>query len=259
VVNVDVDLTHHFEQRCDEDTYMFVVSDVQALAARTALVSALAELMARNKCDPAVTADLLRSAGWDVALAPLRAGRISVRRGDFAEVLAAESAESFDGLLVPVRKLRYQIDPNQTLPGNDVVGLVMSEAGVVDDLEFIESKYRTTPSLDIAVDAHEQLAEDRDTGYATTINFMAHRLRELDPELYELFIDFLRDRGIREARHTVALCFDQSAWDERILERLDELDEHLPVLWVRKFPLDDAVALIDDVYARLKWDVIDHD
>jgi hypothetical protein len=257
VVNVDV--AHHFEQQCDEDTYAFVVSDVQTLTERAALVPALAELMARNKSDPAVTADLLRSAGWEVALAPLRAGRISVRRGDFAEVLAAESAESFDGLLVPVRKLRFQIDPNQTLPGNDVVGLVMSEAGEVDDLEFIESKYRTTPPLDIAVDAHEQLAGDRDTGYATTINFMAHRLRELDHGLYELFIEFLGDRGIREARHTVALCFDQSAWDERILERLDELEEHLPVLWVRRFSFDDAADLVNDVYEHLKWDVIGDD
>jgi hypothetical protein len=256
---VTAELGEHFEQQCDEENYSFVVSEVLPVTERGALVPVLAELMARNKCDPAVTADLLRSAGWEVALAPLRSGRISVRRGDFGEVLAAESAESLDGLLVPIRKLRYQIDPNQTLPGNDVVALVLSEDGGIDDLEFIESKYRTQPALDTAVDAHEQLADDREAGYATTLNFMASRLHELDGDLYHLFIEFLGDRGTREARHTVALCFEQSAWDERILERLDELDEHLPVLWVRKFPIDGAVALINDVYERLKWDVIDDD
>lgn len=249
----------HFEQECDEETYPFVVSTVRPVTGGDDLVDVLAEIMSRNKSDPTVTADLLRAAGWEVALAPLRAGRISVRRGDFGEVLAAESAESIDGLIVPIRKLRYQIDPNQTLPGNDVVALVLSDDGEIDDFEFIESKYRTTPGLDIAVEAHEQLTDDRNAGYATTINFIAHRLRELDVELYQLFIDFLQARGARDARHTVALCFDESGWDERVLERLGELDEHLPTLWVRKFPLDEAVALIDEVYERLKWDVVDDD
>ena len=256
---MNASLDDHFEQECDEDTYPFVVSKVQPVTERDDLVAVLAELMNRNKSDPTVTADLLRVAGWEIALAPLRAGRISVRRGDFGEVLAAESAEAIDGLLVPIRKLRYQIDPNQTLPGNDVVALVLSDDGEIDDLEFIESKYRTKPGLDIAVEAHEQLTDDRNAGYATTINFIAHRLHDLDPELYELFIDFLRARGTRDARHTVALCFDESEWDERILERLGELDEHLPTLWVRTFPLDEAVALIEEVYERLKWDVVEDD
>jgi hypothetical protein len=151
-------LSELFDEDHDQVTYKFGLSSVAASCERAELIAGLATLMASNKSDPQVTADLLAAAGWAPAIAALRKGRISVRRGDFGEVLAAEAAEDFDGLVVPVRKLRYQIDPNQTLPGSDVVAFVFSDDGSdeLDDLEFIESKYRTNPPTDIAVDAHER-------------------------------------------------------------------------------------------------------
>lgn len=166
-----VSLADLFDEAEDEATYKFVLSSVTPACGRPDLVDGLAQLLASNKADPRVTADLLNAAGWAPAIAALRKGRVSVRRGDFGEALAAEAAEALDEMVVPVRKLRYQIDPNQTLPGSDVVAFVLDDDGGIDDLEFIESKYRTAPHLDLAVEAHDQLAADRDGGYATTLNF----------------------------------------------------------------------------------------
>lgn len=250
-------LTDYFEQECDELTYKFVLASVTPTCGRTDLVDGLAQFMSRNKSDPQVTADLLDAAGWAAAVAALRKGRVAVRRGDFAEVLSAEAAEALDKMVVPVRKLRYQIDPNQTLPGSDVVAFALADDDSIDDLEFIESKYRTDPHVDLAVDAHEQLATDREGGYATTINFLANRLREIDAELYEAFIEFLRHSDVKDSRHTIVLAFDQVNWDDEIVVDLDDLPEHLPELWLRVFPLEDAIQLIEDVYAKLVWDVFD--
>lgn len=252
-------LGDYFEQDCDEATYKFVLSLVTPTATWKELVDGLAKLMSRNKSDPKVTADLLEAVDWAPAIAALRKGRVPVRRGDFAEVLAAEAAEALDEMLVPVRKLRYQIDPNQTLPGSDVVAFVVDDDESVDDLEFIESKYRTDPDMDLAVDAHEQLASDRDDGYATTINFLANRLREMNADLYEAFIEFLRQRNVKDSRHTVALTFDDDNWEDEIADNLDDLPEHLPELWLRLFPLPEVVQLIEEVYAELLWDVIADD
>lgn len=252
-------LTDYFEQECDEQTYSFVISTVTPNCERSALVEGMVEFMSRNKADPTVTADLLSAAGWTVAVAPLRKGRLSVRRGDFAEVLAAEAAEAFDGLLVPVRKLRYQIDPNGTMHGSDVVGFVVDDDEEVTDLEFVEVKYRTNPSRDIAIDAHDQLARDRDDGFATTVNFLAHRLRETDAALYESFLAFLASSGTSDCRHTVVLAFEEANWDDDIAEELDDLPEHLPELWLRVFPLDTCGQLVEEVYAELMWDVFDDD
>jgi hypothetical protein len=252
-------LDEHFDESLDEDTYKFVLSTVTAVSSRADLVTALAECMARNKADPAVTAELLRTAGWAAAVAALQKGRISVRRGDFAEMLAGEAAEAFNGMVVPVRKLRYQVDPNQTLPGSDVVAFLFDEDGSIDDLEFIESKYRTDPPFNIAVMAHDQLSADRDDGYATTINFIAHRLHELDLDKYRAFMEFLADRNVKDTTNTVVLCFDGDNWDDEIASNLDDVPEHLPDLWLRLFPVEEAIDLIDSVYDELLWQAIDDD
>jgi hypothetical protein len=249
-------LSDHCDETQDDTTYKFVLSEVRFNGQRRALVSALASLMAFNKSDPQVTDDLLAAVGWDTALAPLRRGRMAVRRGDFAEVLAAEAAESLDGLTVPVRKLRYQIDPNQTLPGGDVVAFLLSDNGSIDELEFIESKFRAHPRRNIAVEAHDQLAAERVDGYATTIAFIASRLRETNPTLYGRFLEFLKARDRRESLHTVALTYDSEFWDENVIDDLNDLDDHLPELWLRLFPLDQAGGLVEDVYAKLHWDVV---
>lgn len=245
-----------FEEEVDESTYRYVLSVMGPSCDRGELVAGLARLMARNKSDPKVTQDLLLAVGWTNAVAALQKGRVSVRRGDFGEVLAAEAAEAFDDLAVPVRKLRYQIDPNQTLPGSDVVAMELGFDSI-EALEFIESKYRTNPAAGIAVDAHEQLATDRLDGYATTVGFLANRLNEIDPDLYDWFLTYLSSRGADESRSTVVLTYDESNWSDAIAEDLEDLEEHLPDLMLRLFPLNDAAGLIDETYDLLKWEVLD--
>jgi hypothetical protein len=74
---------------------------------------------------------MARALGWQDALARLRRGRESIRRGDFGEALACEILEAVDDLSVPIRKLRYQTDPEHTLHGTDVVGFQLRDDGSV--------------------------------------------------------------------------------------------------------------------------------
>ncbi len=230
---------------------------MEATSERQDLVVALAEMMGLNKSDPTVTADLFEAVGWETASADLLAGRVAVKRGDFGEVLATEAAEAFDSLIVPVRKLRYQIDPNQTLPGSDVLGFEFGDDGEISCLEFIESKYRTKPHRTIAATAHEQLRLDRQSGFATTVKFVAARLSELDPDLYQSFLRYLRSREDMETRHTVVITCDLANWSTSVADELEDVAEHLPDLWLRVFMLEDSNGLIDDAYAVLGWEPVD--
>ncbi len=250
----------HFNEEIDESTYRFTLSKLTPVRNHETLVEALAEVLERAKSDPTVTNDLLNAVGWTTAFADLRPGRTAVSRGDFAEAIAAEACEDIDGRVVPVRKLRYQIDPNQTLPGGDVISFILTDDSArIEDLEFVEVKYRTSPSSQIAVDAHAQLADDRKLGYATTIKFLANRLSESDPKLYRDFLIFLSQRDVKESKYTVALSFEATNWSDRIAENLDEVEEHLPGLRLRIFPFENAVALIADIYKKLSWDVSEDD
>ena len=226
---------------------------------RADVIEALATCVAASKADPAVTADLMEAAGWGVAGAPLRTGRAAVRRGDFGEVVATEAIEALDDLVVPVRKLRYQIDPNQTLPGADVVAFDVGEEGNVTSLQFTESKYRTKPEKAILVEAIDQLEADRQKKFATTINFLAHRLHEISHPLYTEFMAYLAARRRRDDTYGVCLTCDAENWTGAPLEEAAELPELLQPLLVRVVTLDDPNDLIDQVCAKLELELIPDD
>lgn len=234
----------------------FGLSSVTEIAAeREDLVDALATWVADNKTDPAVTADLLEAAGWAVAGAAVAPGRISVKRGDFGEVLAAEAIKAFDGLVIPISKLRYQIDPNQTLPGADIVGFDLDDDGDVNGLHFSESKYRTVPPKAIIVEAIEQLADDRQRQFATTIHFLANRLRETNLDLYERFVSYLKKRDDRTDSYSVCLTCDDEKLTNDLIDEVDDLPEVLQPMMLRVVPLHAAVDLIDAVCAKLTYDL----
>ena len=254
-----VSLADHFREKKDEESYNFIRSEIRATSGPDDVVEALAALVAKNKSDPDVTSDLLSTLGWSAAMAALRPGRVPVAKGDFGEVLVAEAAEAFDGAVVPVRKLRYQVDPNQTLPGSDVVAFVLNDGGEIDTLDFIESKYRACPSPNLAVDAHDQIAADRHNGYGTTLSFIANRLCEQDSPLYKPFMRYLSDRGVQDTMTTVGLSFDETRWDEAVATRLDDLPNLLRRLRLRLFFLKDANELIDAVHTRVLGQVAEND
>ena len=96
--------------------YGFEVTDLaEGTQPGADLVSGLGEIVVRTKTRPEVLERMARALGWEDALARLRRGRESIRRGDFGEALACEILEAVDDLSVPIRKLRYQTDPEGTL------------------------------------------------------------------------------------------------------------------------------------------------
>ncbi len=253
-------LRDHLLETRDTDSFPFVLSVLNEKAPRGATcVETIAALILRSKSDPQVLEDLVRAAGWDVALAVHHNARPAVKRGDFGEMITTESVEDFDGWEVPVRKLRYQIDPNQTLPGADVVAFVRDGDGEVLGLTFLESKYRKDPPRDLAIVAHDQLAADRERSFATTLNFMANRLAELNEPLYASFIRYIGSGEARQDSYGVALICDRARWSDEIIHDLAGESELLEPLLLRVAQFDELTQLVDAVYEALAWKALDDD
>jgi hypothetical protein len=234
-------------------TLPFDVEDVSELHVADATDAAyLAQLLADAKIDPALLEEVEALLGWRVT-----PGRPSVRKGEFGEVLSGAVMEEMHGYLVPVRKLRFQIDPEQTLPGNDLVCLKLAEDGNIESVLFVECKLRTRRDLPAGTDAHGQLVDDRDRNFADILTFIIARLYEQRSPLLPLLRDYLRDRGSEKHSYGISLVWEHEQWDERVIDRVATLDPPLKPLTVMVTRIASLSALVDDVFERAGVSLVD--
>jgi hypothetical protein len=245
-------------ERAPERSY--AVADVTETDDRPAdLLPYLAELMARAKIDPIHLERMVASLGWEAVRARLVPGGSRVRRGEFGEALSAAILEELEGWIVPIVKLRYQVDPEQTQPGTDLLAL-HTDGTDVDDMLFGESKLRGALDNQAAVDAHDQLAEDESKEFADILVFVMARLLEQRSDLIDPLTAYLarRDAAARGS-YGIFLTFEDAAWRESVLDRLDDEPDLLDPLGVRVTRLDDLRDLADSACAAAGLDVVDDD
>jgi hypothetical protein len=248
------------EQPRGPGTFRFHATDHQELVEPDEeIIRHLGQVVLRTKTDPAFLERMGNAVGWPDASARLRRStREAVRRGDFGEAIAAEALEEFGGFSIPVRKLRFQPDPEGTLHGTDVIAFRISTTGELEELHFVEVKLRTFRDLPRAVEAHDQLSTDRAKGYADSLMFVGERLWETDRAMFKAFEDYLlrRERPERGS-YGIFLVWDTAAWDEDVLLRLDEVDPLLEPLEVRVMTARELKALVEAVYDTIGADVDD--
>lgn len=202
------------------------------LARPADLEAQLATMIAHAKCSPERLARLLERVKWLGAssrLAPPKTKQM--RHGDFGEVLAVGVIETFVGHSVPVIKLRYQMDRDQSLHGTDIVAFLFDHGDSAEllSLEFVEVKVRASTRANAksaVVDAHAQLVNDRRGKFTDTLEFLAERLEELSPGLSDAFDRYLASRDDEpEGMHRIVLVIDEDHFQEAILDDLPVEDE----------------------------------
>ncbi len=118
---------------------------------------------------------------------------LTTRRGNFCEVLAAEYAVTKMGFEVPIRRLRYNPNPDQAMKGDDVLGFRFSSTNQANEVLVGESKYRKNPSK-----AGEAVEKAYFSVYSPTkivpvsLNFVA--------TILELEKDLKRAQSVRQIR-----------------------------------------------------------
>ncbi|MGF6990528.1 hypothetical protein M2150_001793 [Lachnospiraceae bacterium PM6-15] len=122
---------------------------------------------------------------------------LNTRKGNFAEVVLAEYLTVTTDAELPVYRLRYTTNPEQSLKGDDVLLFDLDS----DPVRVIvgESKFRGTPSKAAVVEMVDGLLRSNKAGLPISLMFVANRLfeegnDELGERVQNCAILFLQDK-----------------------------------------------------------------
>ena len=183
---------------------------------------------------------------------------LSVKRGDFGEAVTVDYLKEAEGYLVPVHKLRYKIGANQTLPGTDCIALKLSNGALVEVL-FVESKFRTSLDLSVAIAGTRQLKQDADSEIPVILPFIARRLSETSDPVTELFLSYLFGRNAVPECYLLMLLHEAKSWTERILENLEDEEIEIEPLHVYVAKIANLKDLSDGAFSVMGAEVVEDD
>lgn len=104
------------------------------------------------------------------------------QKGNFAEVFLAEYLVSTTDMELPIYRLRYNTNPDQSMKGDDVLLFDLDS----DPVRIVvgESKFRGTPDKQSVIDIVDGLVRSNKAGLPISLMFVAERLfQENKPEL----------------------------------------------------------------------------
>ena len=125
----------------------------------------MARILGEGTVSPAILKDALRYAGWgkDKVHTALAARRQPTseeqQKGKFGEALHTDLLERFCGMIVPVKKHRFNPAPGASPHGIDIIALGNPEPGGRERKSYAETKLHSRAGLSVLVDAHRSLAK----------------------------------------------------------------------------------------------------
>ena len=202
---------------------------------------------------PAELADLMKDAYWGTEYLADVADRYG-----WEEAVTVEYLKAVEGYHIPVIKLRYKIGANQTLPGTDCIAFRFSNNKLVK-VAFVESKFRTTKHLAVAVEGTKQLQQDANSTNSEILAFVARQLPEKGDPLAELIKDYIFDRDTELDEFLLMILHEGATWDEQILVNLEDENLDLEPLHVYVAKITGLRQLADAAFSELDVEVVEDD
>lgn len=177
-----------------------------------------------------------------------------MRRGFFGEVLICAALVELFGYVIPIRKWRYAITTDQSLPGTDAIA-IKKQGDAISEVCFVESKLRTTGDTSASVQGYRQLKGDYSQKIPEMIFFVLCRLHESKDPLYEDFLQYVNDRRDLTNMETfcLGLIWDYDTWTETVLSNLEEeLEENnAPRLLVKRIRIKNLAKHIEELFEKI--------
>jgi hypothetical protein len=240
-------------------THFTTVDGSELIEHSPPLIADLARRFMEAKSSRAYLAAYADRLDWAVLSQRLASGPEKVRRGDFGEVVAVGWLEDYAHLAVPMKKLRLQINPGQTLPGTDAVGFRVVD-GIVERAHFLESKLRTTPAFlkTVGTQAYGQLVSDRPEGFLEILQFVHERLFDTEHPLCEPVSVYLAGRAVEpeDDAHEIVLVVETAVWHEDVLANLDAVADDLPGCTVHALLCEGLAELVDSTLASIGLELV---
>jgi hypothetical protein len=230
-----------------------IVTDVsERCAPPEEVLRYLADYLLACRVSDQLLARVTERIGWQMARdALLRQPVKSIRNGAFGEALAACYLSDLEAYEIPCPKARVQIDPNQTLPGTDLLA-IRTQSGQIIEVHFTECKLRTTRHNGAALEAHGQLVNDHEDAFATIIMFTLGRLYETNHPLLDPFLDYLVKRTADDLdTYGIFLVMDEAICAADPLADVIDAAGPLSPLHIRSAQIAGLGPLIANVFDRL--------
>jgi hypothetical protein len=146
----------------------------------------------------------------------------NMKRGFFGEILICKILEEFSGYIIPIQKWKYVITKNQSLPGTDAIAVKMKD-DLITEVIFIESKLRTSPNANVALEGYRQLQADYSIEIPVMVAFVLSRLQEQKSPLFSAFNSYFLGRLEKTSseKFYLGLTFDKDVWDDKVLNKLE--------------------------------------
>lgn len=172
----------------------------------------------------------------------------STRKGNLAEVFLAEYLISASNVDLPIYRLRYNTNPNQSMKGDDVLAFDLDS----DPVRIIvgESKFRSTPSKRDVINIVDGLLRSYRGGIPVSLQFIAARLfdagkEELATKVLNCSVLFAQEKLQLDY---VGLLMGDLKSTQRIN---DHTDDSLHRLAMISFNINDPGSIIDQCFQNL--------
>ncbi len=173
---------------------------------------------------------------------------ISVRNGDFGEIITGAIHRQVKRYCVPILKLRWKQQPNQPVQGADVVGFRFTSTPIT--IVVSEVKTRTGRARSIGKEAHESLNKILPDRLGEVISFIYARLQDTNPALASQVVVLLDPKTDKHIERSLSLVQDESTWNENILDDLRPLVTDNTLASVVRIP--SLGTIIDLAYGELE-------
>jgi hypothetical protein len=183
--------------------------------------------------------------------------RANTRKGDFGEIVAAESLAQIFGYHIPIEKLRYKSRRADQPTGVDVVAFRLTDAGRIAEVCYTESKLRTVVDKAYGVAAHSQLKTTWEVAASDLHVYIGNILEERGDPLLESFLEYLEGDGDIGECFCLALHADSGKWDDATLKALNDLPPTLSPLSVHLFKMHDLNNAIKLSFEAIGVEVTD--
>jgi hypothetical protein len=199
--------------------------------------------------------------GWNATftnfISPRLTKQKNMQKGKFGEMLEGAILEEFFNFVIPIKKWRYSITSDQSLPSTDIIAIKNNESEITE-MSFIESKVTGTDNKKLVTIAYEQLMNDQNTEFPQILSFIIARLLENNNPLSEKFIDYCLKKNRNSDSYRVCTVYDKQKWDDKSLENLNEVvlksTSNLTVDVIRIESLDNVIT---EIYKDKGWNVIE--
>lgn len=184
----------------------------------------------------------------------------NVRQGDWGEVLAGLIVSKFQGLSIPINKLRWKINKDKSVFGTDLIAFNQGET--ITDIYYYEIKTRLNPHKKegkkphygyISVLAHNSLLKDENSPNEMIAEFLMRYFVDREEfDMAQKFSDIVKNPKKYNRKFELFFIVEKNKYSEVIFEELDKLSPLLSPLCVTVIIIENLKQLVNDTWLDIE-------